>query len=584
MTLPGGPADKLGNRYEKFWTVYQLLCLLDGRMDAIRIEDPGVEKAEFVIHRGPVAEFHQAKRVGPRGNWSIASLGAVGVGVLQAMNTLLADENARFVFVSGGAVSELGDLCDAATSAESEGEFISKFLAAKGRRQAFERVCRTWACDVATAIGLLRRIEVRTTGERDLEEKVRFAARALFLADSGSVLAELMVLAENSVHRSIRRDDLVEGMRARGFAMRHVAGREQAVMATRQATDSFLQAARRKLIHGELLSRRASEKLRKRIGASASVIVGKAGSGKTACTVEVVDRLRGSGVQVLAFRLDRHVSASDTADLGRRLGLEESPLLILAAAAEATGTDGVLIVDQLDAVSTMSGRSSDALDVVEDLLGEAEAMRARVQIHVVVVCRSFDCKNDHRLRQLIRDSDAEVLVDELTDDETRGLLSKGGFQPSLFRETQLRLLRNPQNLSLFLDGGFDRESAPTFDTVIELFDRYWDEKRSLVVERAGRSIQKSGVFSTGIGTAGIQRSGSTRRGVRATPRHAADGRMMSGECCGGVLVRAFPPDGCARALGCRGAAERRTASLGEWAAQGCPAARMASRASCGRAA
>ncbi len=99
-----------------------------------------------------------------------------------------------------------------------------------------------------------------------------------------------------------------------------------------------------------------------------------------------------------------------------------------------------------------------------------------------------------------------------------------------------------------------------------------------------RPIQKSRVVSTGIGTASIEGSGSTRRGVPTTPRHAADGPTMSGECRGGVPIRSFPPDGCARALGCRGAAERRTASLGEWAAQGCPAARMASRASCGRAA
>ena len=48
MTLPGGPADKLGNRYEKWWTVAECLRMLHGDTEAIRIEDPGVEKAEFV--------------------------------------------------------------------------------------------------------------------------------------------------------------------------------------------------------------------------------------------------------------------------------------------------------------------------------------------------------------------------------------------------------------------------------------------------------------------------------------------------------------------------------------------------------
>ena len=118
------------------------------------------------------------------------------------------------------------------------------------------------------------------------------------------------------------------------------------------------------------------------------------------------------------------------------------------------------------------------------MLREAEAMRARVEIHVVVVCRTFDWRNDHRLRQLTRGG-AEVLVGELADDETRRLLRRGGFEPSLFRERQLKLLRTAQNLSLFLGAGFDPDGVPAFDTVTELFDRYWDHKRSRVVARAG---------------------------------------------------------------------------------------------------
>ena len=481
MTLPGGPANKFGNRYEKLWTVHQLLHLIDGRVDSIRIESPGIDKAEFVVHRGDVREFHQTKRVGPRGSWSIASLGKVGV--LSAIKEWLSDEDARFVFVSGSDTADLKDLCDAATQAESDEEFTSEFLKAKNRNSSFEKIRRYWQCDMTTAIGYLRRVEIRTIDDRGLEEQIKSLARALFPADPASVLAELMVVVENSTHCTLRRNDLVETMRERGLEPRRVTRPEQAVGATRQVTDSYLQAARRKLIHQELLSRKASEEVQQRIGKPATVIVGKAGSGKTACTVEVVNGLLGQGLQVLAFRLDRYVSASNTNSLGQRLGLEESPVLMLAAAAEASGSAGVLVVDQLDAVSTMSGRSPEALDLVENLLEEAEGKRARVDIHVVVVCRSFDWENDHRLRRLVREPDAQVRVDELTDDETKRLLSKGEFEPSRFSERQIRLLRNPQNLSLFLDANFDRDDVPAFDTVTKLFDRYWDEKRKLVENR-----------------------------------------------------------------------------------------------------
>ena len=62
MPLPGGPADKFGNRYELWWTVLQLIRIMDGEAESIRIEDPTVDKAEFVLAAGGHQELHQAKR------------------------------------------------------------------------------------------------------------------------------------------------------------------------------------------------------------------------------------------------------------------------------------------------------------------------------------------------------------------------------------------------------------------------------------------------------------------------------------------------------------------------------------------
>ena len=59
MTLPGGAADKLGNRYEKWWTLSEIVRMLQGETEALRIEAPGVGKAEFVVSTG------QRPRVAP---------------------------------------------------------------------------------------------------------------------------------------------------------------------------------------------------------------------------------------------------------------------------------------------------------------------------------------------------------------------------------------------------------------------------------------------------------------------------------------------------------------------------------------
>jgi hypothetical protein len=63
-------------------------------------------------------------------------------------------------------------------------------------------------------------------------------------------------------------------------------------------------------------------------------VTGKAGAGKTGCVVEFIEALQARHVPVLAFRLDRIESVSTTQKLGERLGLEESPALVLAEAAK----------------------------------------------------------------------------------------------------------------------------------------------------------------------------------------------------------------------------------------------------------
>ena len=483
MTLPGGPADKLGNRYEKWWTVSELVRMLQGEMETIRIEEPNVEKAEFVVTIGSRREFHQVKRSHPSGKWSLATLRADGL--LQTIGDQLADNNDRFAFASGSDARELADLCDAAHGAESPEEFERDFLAAAGRKERFESLLGCWTCDPPTALERLRRIDIHTIGERDLEQKVRWGVQALFVADPAMVLAELRSIVDDSVHHTIRRQDLVEQLDRCGYQMRHLRNSGHAGIAVERATDQYLDGARRKFIQQTLVARPVAGTLLTRLEGTAtdSVMTGRAGSGKTACVVEVVEALRAKGWPVLAFRLDRVASASTTTDLGSSLDLEESPVLVLAAAAEAAKRPSVLIVDQLDAVSTMAGRISSLSDLIERLLHEARGSRARVGIHTVVVCREFDWKNDSRLRQLIPDFHAQVDVGEFTVDEVKMILTGASFDPVVFGSRQLKILRLPQNLALFLEADFDASHRPTFGVVTEIFDRYWDAKRRLVAER-----------------------------------------------------------------------------------------------------
>lgn len=60
MPLPGGPSDKIGNRYELRWVVRQLVELVTGRLGWIRIEPPGDNAIEFRCGRREAEFAHQA--------------------------------------------------------------------------------------------------------------------------------------------------------------------------------------------------------------------------------------------------------------------------------------------------------------------------------------------------------------------------------------------------------------------------------------------------------------------------------------------------------------------------------------------
>ena len=237
MTLPGGAANKLGNRYEKWWTLSQLVRMLQGETEALRIEAPGVDKAEFVVTTDRRRELHQAKRDHPNEKWSLAALRTDGL--LEAIGRQLRDNDDRFVFASASRAGELADLCEAAKDAESMDEFQGKFLEARDKQKNFKRLLAAWACDAAAAHAILRRIEVHTIDESELEQKVRLGLQALFLTNPNQLLETLRGIVDDSVHRTITRQGLVDDLLGRGYRLRRLTSPQSAGVAVRAATDRY---------------------------------------------------------------------------------------------------------------------------------------------------------------------------------------------------------------------------------------------------------------------------------------------------------------------------------------------------------
>lgn len=487
--LPGGQADKIGNRYEHWWTVLQLVRMISGEALSIRIEHPGIDKSEFVLITPNGTEYHQAKHSNDSGSWSMADLASAKYGVLRAIHGLLAGNNERFHFVSGSEARELKELSDRARQLESWDEFLAVGLKAQKHQGNWARLLSSWQHPTATdAYAILRRVFVHTADEEVLCDVVKSRIRALYLAEPTTVVTQLRSIALDKVGVTLEREELVSILAGEGYKLRKLSHIEMALPAIEAITVRFLEDLRSRLIGGDLIRRNAADEITTRITSGTGLVTaltGTAGGGKSACTFQLVQNLRGAGFPVLAFRLDRVPQAASAIGLGKILDLEESPVLVLAAAAQ--GRPYVLVLDQLDAVSSVSGRNAGFVEAVEDLIREARGMS--VPIHVVVVCRKFDWDNDHRLRGLVQSDDVIVELSDFSEPEVADALSTAGFEFGSLAAHQKELLRRPQNLALFMATPGAWEKLPTFGSTKDLFDGYWREKRDAVRKRSAPELE-----------------------------------------------------------------------------------------------
>ena len=131
------------------------------------------------------------------------------------------------------------------------------------------------------------------------------------------------------------------------------------------------------------------------------MLEGLAGSGKSCVLAQVLKQLDAQRIPTLAIRLDQ-LTPDDlsTQLIGTRRGLPDSPAISLG---EFAGDQpSVLCMDQIDALSLVSGRRQAFWGPFSDLLRE---VRAYPKMRILFACRSFDLDHDSRLRELVEDED-----------------------------------------------------------------------------------------------------------------------------------------------------------------------------------
>jgi hypothetical protein len=533
VPLPGGSSDKYGNRYEDRWAAQCAFDVLRETALSIRSEPPGVEGdgVEFWIDYEDRREYHQVKRQrSDEGRWTIRALHEAGV--LETFYEKLQYAHAHCVFVSGHAAHTLDELADRARKAESYSEYERDLLSSATWKAHLDDLRRCWGgVDPDWAWRALRRVRVVTQSEHEMAASNGLAAELLLEGEYEPAVATLISVLRDRVNERLTAQALWKALADKGVNPNTWSNNEHSTVLLNNANERYRESRRTTLIGGQLIERPQATELADLLDSHRVVLLdGPAGMGKSDVLFGLTNLLIERNVPHLAFRLDRLSPSARPDQLGQELGLPASPPAVLAAVAQ--GEQSVLVIDQLDMVSTSSGRNPQFFECVSSLLGLAAA---HTQMRVVLACRTFDLTNDARLRALVHGQNEQpvVTVAPFDRNQVKKVVGVLGFDAETLDASQLDLLAVPLNLALFAGiTASSSEQRLDFTTRRDLFDAFWKAKRRDVDERLGRSSRWIEVIDQLVGHMSEQQV--VRAPCELVDEWEADAEAMSSSS---VLVR-----------------------------------------------
>jgi hypothetical protein len=471
---PGGEADKFGNRYEGAWTVRHLLLVLLGTFDSITVEDIDElgEGAEFTLRRGDDVEVYQVKRQnGDANNWPINRLKQVDVWN-KARAHVEAGRNYRFVsMVPARPIQELSERARASTDLDT---FLRSWLTDNLQAPFNDLASSTIFGSPEVAWRVLRGMWIRCSDEDDITEMNATLAELLLTGAAGKLAAVgLGDLAQHKLGRPLDATAISRELAAYGLSRAQLVRSPALIDKVDSITEAWRTGVKRELLQ-PVIRRSETSAVENALDSEDPLVflVGTAGGGKSAVLQEVVTELRGeASTAVLAFRIDRLDPFSSATELGQRIGLGVSPVTGLAAV--AGDRRAILVVDQVDAVSMVSGRMPRSFDAIADLIREAAAFP---NMRILLACRKFDVENDHRIRDLLPERrSAQVAISELSELQVTEAVQAMGLDPKLLTTEQKKLLHTPLNLVL-LKSIAEQSGALDFRSARNLFDSFWERK------------------------------------------------------------------------------------------------------------
>ncbi len=494
----GGVAGKLGDRYEARWTILRgVLPVLADEFNAVRVEEPGFDAIEFRLVGGRDSkpdEGHQCKRTHTT-TWTVQALRREHfVGPLAAMT----DAGTHVVFASEKS-SVLGPMADKARRLDDVDRWTAD-LTDDDEGVALTKLQQEWDVGTEDVHRRLRMTTFEQIGDPTLRQVLLALLNTTVSGDPEAVAGLLRGYIEDHFAEDLTSDKIWKFLRDKGHhpVTGFSAALSERVRDTVTSYVSHAETSRPAALGHVDRSEvgRIVDELHRVDGPPVVVVAGKPGSGKSHVLAEVCKTLSSLGVTTGVLRLDLAQAAHTAAELGAQpaMGFDGSPAQILARA--SGGNPSVLVVDQADSASMLSGRGHTVSEALRDMLQQA---RSTAHMKVLLACRSEDLRFDATLRRLVDlDNPASrnvtrIDIGDLTAEQVGAALASLDLDVSRTPAPLLTLTANVLNLSLFVRvyeaaDPEDRPALTALRTRLQLLREYHELMSARMLPTLGPNV------------------------------------------------------------------------------------------------
>lgn len=515
MVLKGGSADKAGNVYESYWAVEDICHILLDKEDSssIYFEKPDEIKDgyEYIVNKGKTNYCTQVKHYDIE--WTISNLYNKGV-LSNFIKRIDKDENAICVFLSSSSI-ELGEIVDRAKRSENKDAFFASMVTSKKIKKIIselhDKIINIKFADINIdsmnesekydfqyklddyIYKFLRRIEIKVKDNNTLKRDTTNLINCIFKEpNTGDILSSLFRFSQERYNEKFTKLELIRYLQEdRGFIFSNYNLNSQLLTKLDDYNNNFINSTssfyrKYKIERTEIFD--IYNKINSTDKEKYFFVLGSAGCGKSIILKEVDKLFKENNYAIIPIDIRNFNNFNNCEELGQCVYNESvSPVDLLANITQ--DKRALIILDQLDSLSSVSGRSLNKWFVINQLLQQACKYP---NIKVLIACRDFDLNKDSRLKEFIQTNEEfveKIFINNLSNEVVIDTLTKLGVNKNRINEKLLKLFSIPLHLQMLCAVSENTDITNlNYENKLELYNAFWDSKCTLIGDEAWFSL------------------------------------------------------------------------------------------------